>query len=136
MKISTLSYLGNLRIESKHLKSGDTIISDAPVDNHGKGAAFSPTDLMSNSLAACALTVMGIKSNSIKKPIEKAEAHVHKTMASNPRRVSKIEVEIRVESLRYSVNEQELLRKTGIECPVALSLHPNLIQDMRIVFTD
>lgn len=135
MKISDLTYLGGLRIELEHLRSGDKIITDAPTDNHGKGAAFSPTDLMCNSLASCALTVMGIQANSIKKPIESASATVHKTMSNNPRKVSKIEIEINISAPQYSAREQEQLRKIGVECPVALSLHQDLIQEIRIVFT-
>ncbi|HXB12255.1 MAG TPA: OsmC family peroxiredoxin, partial [Bacteroidia bacterium] len=63
MKTSKIKYLGELRTEAVHLASGSTIITDAPVDNHGKGQAFSPTDLMSTSLASCMITIMGITAN-------------------------------------------------------------------------
>lgn len=62
---SKVTYLGNLRTESKHLKSGNTFITDAPIDNNGKGEAFSPTDTVATGLASCMLTVMGIKAKAM-----------------------------------------------------------------------
>jgi putative redox protein len=82
--MSKVVYSGELRTEAVHLKSGSKIITDAPSDNHGKGEAFSPTDLMSTSLATCMLTVMGIACNGRDINMEGAVAEVTKIMAANP----------------------------------------------------
>lgn len=126
-KIATVVYKGQLRTENIHERSGKSIITDAPTDNHGKGEAFSPTDLLATSLANCMLTVMGIKAQSLGFDLEDASALVHKTMAANPRRVAEIKVEI---SLKANCTEeyQKALEKKAEDCPVAKSLHPETRQ--------
>jgi len=122
---SKVTYLGGLRTESKHLKSGNSFITDAPTDNNGKGEAFSPTDTVATGLASCMLTVMGIKALDIKIELKGAVAEVTKTMASNPRRISKIEV---VLNLPFGVDDETkaILEKTAETCPVLYSLHPDI----------
>ena len=122
---SKVNYLGDLRTESEHLQSGSKMITDAPVDNHGKGEAFSPTDTVANALATCMLTVMGIKAESLGVNMDGASAEVTKTMASDPRRISKIEVAITFPKT-YSAKETEILERTGRTCPVLQSLHPDI----------
>jgi len=122
---SKVKYLGALRTESEHIQSGSKIITDAPVDNHGKGEAFSPTDTVANAVATCMLTVMGIKAESIGIKIEGATAEVTKTMASNPRRISQIEVNILFPDT-YPEKETKILENTGKTCPVLESLHPDI----------
>lgn len=130
MTTSTVIYLGNLRTENQHIKSGGTYITDAPTDNHGKGEAFSPTDTVATGLANCMLTVMGIKARDLKVNLEGTSAAVTKTMASNPRRISKIEV---VFSLPAGVSEkhQTILERTAHTCPVHYSLHPDIEKEVR-----
>ena len=101
------------------------IETDAPTDNHGKGERFSPTDLLCVSLATCMLTTMGIKANDMNVDISRSRADVTKHMASDPRRVAKIEVYV---TLPQNINEKErlILEKTGNNCPVAKSVHPNI----------
>ena len=94
--MSKITYLGELRTEAVHLRSGNKIITDAPVDNRGKGEAFSPTDLTAASLASCILTIMGIAAMDKGIDIEGAQASVAKIMASGPRRIEGIEIEIRM----------------------------------------
>src|SRR5690554_6586699 len=91
---SKVIYLGNLRTENEHLKSGNKYITDAPIDNQGKGEAFSPTDTVATGLANCMITVMGIKARDLNVNMEGTTAAVTKTMASNPRRISKIEIRL------------------------------------------
>ncbi|WP_300434540.1 OsmC family protein [Christiangramia sp.] len=122
---SKVIYLGDLRTESEHLQSGSKMITDAPVDNHGKGEAFSPTDTVANALATCMLTVMGIKAESLEIDIKGASAKVTKTMASEPRRISRIDVAILMPAT-YSEKQTKILEKTAKTCPVLESLHPEI----------
>lgn len=122
---SKVIYLGGLRTESEHLQSGSRMITDAPVDNHGKGEAFSPTDTVANALATCMITVMGIKAQDMGVDLEGTSAEVTKTMASDPRRISKIEVNISF-PLNYSEKERKILENTARNCPVLQSLHPDI----------
>lgn len=122
---SKVKYLGGLRTESEHLQSGSKMITDAPVDNHGKGEAFSPTDTVANALATCMLTVMGIKAESIGVNMDGASAEVTKTMAADPRRISRIEVKISFPG-SYSDKDTSILENTGRTCPVLQSLHPDI----------
>lgn len=123
MSTSKVTYLGNLRTECEHLKSGNTYITDAPTDNNGKGEAFSPTDTVATGLANCMLTVMGIKANDLGVDLTTSVAMVTKTMAANPRRISKIEIQLSLPA-EVSKKNQKILENTGRTCPVQQSLHP------------
>jgi uncharacterized OsmC-like protein len=123
--ISKVVYKGNLRTEATHLRSGNVIITDAPLDNHGKGEAFSPTDLASTSLASCILSIMGIAANTHNINIEGATADVIKVMDSDPRRIKTIEVTIQMPDNNYTDKEKKILEKAAHHCPVGLSLHPD-----------
>lgn len=127
MTTSTVVYLGQLHTELKHSKSGELVLTDAPPDNNGKGEFFSPTDLCATSLASCAITTMGIKANASAINLGKIEADVYKIMESNPRRISAIKIDMRIEGV-YTANQKQILEATGINCPVAKSLHPDLRQ--------
>lgn len=128
--ISTIQYQGILRNRATHLKSGQEILTDAPTDNNGKGEAFSPTDLLATALASCALTVMGIRANKEGFDLEEAGAEVVKLMASEPRRVSGVEVRIKLKS-NCSSKMQTILEGVGRNCPVAKSLAPDLEQNIK-----
>jgi putative redox protein len=132
MEIAKGIYKGELRTELTHLKSGISIITDAPTDNQGKGEAFSPTDLLSASLGACMLTIMGIvaKRNNIE--IDGTRIKVSKIMADSPRRVSEVHVEFDMPSGNFNEKEKDLLRNAALTCPVAKSLHPDIIQ--KVIF--
>ncbi len=132
---SKVIYKGALRTESVHLRSGSTIITDAPIDNHGKGATFSPTDLVATALANCIITVMGIVANRKSIDITGTQAEVTKTMASNPRRISAIRVRILFPTdKQYTASERSILEHTARTCPVALSLSQDLVQDLSFVY--
>lgn len=128
MSTATVVYKGSLRTENTHLKSGNTYHTDAPLDNNGKGEAFSPTDTVATGLASCMLTVMGIKANAMEVSIDGATAQVTKTMASNPRRISKIKVVMQLPAL--DKKSQNILENTANTCPVHYSLHPDIEKEI------
>lgn len=111
-----------------HVKSGVKIFTDAPVDNHGKGEAFSPTDLMSASLGSCMLTVMGIAANTHNIVMKDVKVKITKIMNSKPRKVAEIIVEFEMPDVEYTEKEKKILEHAALTCPVALSLNPELKQ--------
>ena len=125
-------YNGQLRTRAIHLRSGNSIINDAPVDNHGKGEAFSPTDMVATALGTCILTIMGISAEKNNIDMEGAKAEVTKVMASNPRRIAKVEVIIKMPQKDYSDQEKQLIEEALNNCPVCRSLHPDMEQDIEI----
>lgn len=127
MTIQTI-YTGELRTQATHLASQNTIITDAPLDNNGKGEAFSPTDLLAASLGSCMLTIMGIAANTHGFSIDGTKISIAKIMAANPRRVGEIIIDFSFPANIYSDKERLLIEKAAASCPVALSLHPDLKQ--------
>jgi uncharacterized OsmC-like protein len=130
---SEVIYLGDLRTISTHDQSKNQIVTDAPIDNHGKGEAFSPTDMVANSLATCMMTVMGIKANDLKINLEQSKAHVTKIMGTEPRRITKIIVNF---EMIGQVNEKDklILERTANTCPVLYSLHPDIEKEVNFVW--
>lgn len=128
---ATLVYNGNLRNTITHTQSGTSIETDAPTDNNGKGERFSPTDLLSVSLASCMITIMGISANGHNIELNDIKADIVKHMTSNPRKVGKIEVHLHIKG-NYTEKEKAILEKAGLTCPVYLSLHPDV--EKHIVF--
>lgn len=122
-----VNYIGDLRTESTHLRSGTLIITDAPVDNNGKGEKFSPTDLVASSLASCMLTIIGINFQNKNRELGKVYCEVEKVMASNPRRISEIKIDFRFENQDLDEHDFRLIHKLADACPVAKSLDPKLI---------
>ncbi len=121
------TYLGGLRTEATHLQSGTKIITDAPTDNKGKGEAFSPTDLLAESLASCILTTMGIAADVHGIQMDNTEAEVTKVMAANPRRVAEVIVNIKF-PVTYTDKEKKILEHAALNCPVHVSLHPDVVK--------
>jgi uncharacterized OsmC-like protein len=128
MKTSEVIYQGNIRTEAVHLLSHNRILTDGPLDNHGKGEAFSPTDLLATSLACCMLSIMGIVGERDGILVEGTRAGVTKIMAADPRRVSEVIVEISFPSGAYTSKEKHILENAALSCPVAKSLHPDIKQ--------
>ena len=122
---SKVTYLGSLRTECEHIQSGTRIITDAPVDNHGKGASFSPTDTLATALASCMLTVTGIKAEASGFSIDGTTAKVVKTMAANPRRVSEISIVFNFPQ-SYDEKTRRINENSCNTCPVKMSLHPDM----------
>jgi uncharacterized OsmC-like protein len=125
MPTSKVTYLGDLRTSSIHLQSDSEIISDAPLDNNGKGEAFSPTDTVANGLATCMFTVMGIKARDMNIDFSGATAEVTKIMAAEPRRISEIHITFDMK-MTADDKTKTILERTAETCPVNMSLHPDI----------
>lgn len=122
---SKITYLGDLRTSSIHLQSGSEIISDAPIDNNGKGEAFSPTDTVANALGSCMFTVMGIKAQDLQVDLSNSTAEITKIMAPDPRRISEIHVVFNF-SFDTDSKNKTILERIALTCPVYYSLHPDI----------
>ncbi len=129
MATSIVTYLGNLRTESVHTQSGSIIISDAPLDNNGKGEAFSPTDTVANALASCMFTVMGIKARDLDVDFSGSTAQVTKIMGTEPRRIIEIKVHFTMKGT-FDEKTKTILERTAKSCPVLLSLHQDLKKEI------
>ena len=126
-------YLGDLRTESTHLKSSRTIITDAPIDNNGKGEAFSPTDLVATALASCMITIIAIAAEKNNIDVSNTSAKVKKIMGVNPRTISDIVIEIKMS--KYLVHKDRIrLEKAALACPVHKSLHPDIKKDITFTY--
>lgn len=130
---SKVIYKGYLRTEATHIRSGRTIITDAPSDNKGKGEAFSPTDLVATALASCMLTIMGIKANEIDINIEGACAKVKKIMAAGPRRIAQVIIDVNI-PIQADDKTKNILEKVALTCPVEKSLTDSMIRDVKFIW--
>ena len=130
----TAKYLGGLRCECTHLASGCTIVTDAPVDNHGKGEAFSPTDLCSTSRAACMMSIMGIYAQQHGFSVEGMEASITQVMSAGPRRIGKSRIELTMPDGEYTEHQVKALENCAHTCPVHLSLHPDTEQEIVFIW--
>ncbi len=128
------TYLGGLRTEATHTQSGATILTDAPTDNHGKGEAFSPTDLVAAALGSCMMTLMGISADRHDIKLEGTKLSITKVMSTEaPRRIAEVIVEVRFPQ-NYSDKERRLLENAAEACPVAKSLHPDCKQSFTYIY--
>lgn len=132
MPTSKITYLGELRTEATHLQSGTAIITDAPTDNNGKGEAFSPTDLVATSLGSCAMTIMGISARNDSIDLTGSEIEITKVMSSDaPRRIVRVDVVFNMFTPEPLTEDQQAkLIRAAHTCPVAKSLHPDIVQNM------
>lgn len=120
-------YKGDLRCECTHLQSGTVMETDAPTDNRGKGQRFSPTDTICVGLATCVITTMGIKAADMNIDLSGTAVDVTKHMQSDPRKISRIDVILHLPAtLNLDEKEKIILQRTGDNCPVTKSLHPDL----------
>ena len=122
---SKITYVGDLRTSSIHLQSGTEVLSDAPTDNHGRGEAFSPTDLVANALGSCMVSIMAIKSKDMKLDLTSSIVEVTKVMQSEPRKIAKIEIVLNM-SVSPDQKSKTILERAAMTCPVFLSLHPDI----------
>jgi len=122
---SKVTYLGELRTSSVHLQSGTEILSDAPTDNHGRGEAFSPTDLLANALGSCMVSIMAIKSKDLNLDLIGSTVEVTKIMQSEPRKIAKIEIVMNM-SISADQKSKTILERAAMTCPVLLSLNPDI----------
>jgi putative redox protein len=129
MITSKVSYKGDLRTVSIHLRSGNEITTDAPIDNNGKGEAFSPTDTVATALASCMLTIMGVKANAKSINVSGASADVTKTMGENPRRITKIKIIFSL-PFDFDLSTKKILEQAALTCPVYYSLSTDIEKDI------
>lgn len=133
---SKIIYKGDLRTEMTHLQSGTNVITDAPTDNHGKGEAFSPTDLVASALGSCMMTIMGIKAKEMNVELTDTEIEVTKIMGTDPRRIAEIKIDIHFPKSLSALSDKEkkIIENAGMTCPVAKSLHPDLVQNINFIW--
>lgn len=134
METIRTKYLGQLRTEATHVRSGNKIITDAPVDNQGKGEFFSPTDILATALGSCILTIMGIRAEQSGFTIDGATAKTWKIMSENPRRVAEVKIEFDFSMLDLNDTQKKLLESLVKVSPVPLSVHPDTKQNVSLKF--
>ena len=134
MATITTQYSGSLRTQAIHVKSGNTIITDAPLDNKGRGEAFSPTDLVCAALSSCMMTVMGILAQRENIELTGLTSEVTKIMAENPRKIKEIQITFKHSGLVATEVQKEKLKRAAHTCPVALSLSDTVVQTIRFDF--
>ncbi len=128
----TSEYMGHLQINSQHVASKTTLISDAPTDNGGKGQSFSPTDLCALSLGTCAMTMMGLYAQNHDLDMTGATMETVKVMASQPRRIAEIHVNITMPPKNFTDKDKKAMENAVKTCPVHHSLHPSIVQNISI----
>lgn len=128
MTTLTTQYKGTLRTENIHTRSSSLVITDAPVDNQGKGEAFSPTDLVCTALSSCMVTTMGILADRENIDLRGMHTEVLKIMASAPRKISEIQITLSHPTLQATEIQKQKLKNAALTCPVALSLHDSVKQ--------
>jgi uncharacterized OsmC-like protein len=126
---SRITYLGDLRTSSIHLQSGTEILSDAPTDNHGRGEAFSPTDLVANALGSCMISIMAIKSKDLDVDLVGSTVSVTKIMQAEPRKIAKIITVVEI-SIATTEKNKTILERAAMTCPVFLSLNPDIEKEI------
>ena len=130
---SKVTYKGDLRTEAYHIQSGNSIVTDAPVDNQGKGEAFSPTDLVATALASCMLTIMGIVAERNDVELKGTIAEVEKTMGTMPRQISKIKIKIFFNKNFDKITKRKL-ESAALTCPVSNSLNKALEESIKFIY--
>jgi putative redox protein len=128
------SYLGNLRTQATHVLSGNALLTDAPLDNNGKGEAFSPTDLVCAALGSCMVTIMGIVAEREGISLEGLSWEITKIMQADPRKIQEIQVAFHWSGAAFTPAMSQKLKNAARTCPVALSLDPALTQTISFDF--
>ncbi|MEG2173034.1 MAG: OsmC family protein [Desulfovibrionaceae bacterium] len=136
MPTVTAQYLGNLRVACVHEASGTRIITDAPVDNHGKGEAFSPTDLCATAVATCAMTIIGLYAQNHALNVDGTKIDIAKVMNAHPRRIGEIRITFIMPDNNYSDKDKQSIERAAHTCPVHLSLHPDVVQSFIFQWAD
>jgi uncharacterized OsmC-like protein len=127
MATAKIEYLGSLRTKITHLNSGSSFSTDAPLDNKGKGAFISPTDMLAAALGACMQTIIGIYCDERHIPFETCTIEVIKTMASGPRRISALDVQVDFRGNDWKEQQIKGIIAAAEACPVAKSIHPDIV---------
>ncbi len=131
-----LTYEGDLHCSATHLPSGNTLVTDAPLDNNGRGQAFSPTDLVATALGSCMATVIGIVARRKELPVEGMTVNVRKIMSEDlPRRIHRLELDLQI-PLSATHPDRKLLESAANGCPVHHSIHPDIEVVMNWLWED
>jgi putative redox protein len=136
METTRTKYIGELRTEMTHVRSGSIVITDAPVDNQGKGEYFSPTDLVASALGSCIFTIMGIAAREHGFSIEGSSCSITKIMTDKPRKIGEVKIEFDMTANLYTAKQKTILEHCVKTCPVALSLNESVIQNVTLKYRD
>jgi putative redox protein len=134
METAKTKYLGDLRTEIIHIRSGSIITTDAPVDNKGRGENFSPTDMVAAALGSCIFTIMGIAAREHSFSIDGSTCKITKIMTESPRKIGEIKIEFDFTANDYSDKQKKILEYCVKTCPVALSLNESVFQNVTMLF--
>lgn len=134
METAKTKYLGDLRTEIAHIRSGSVITTDAPVDNKGKGEYFSPTDLVASALGSCIFTIMGIAAREHSFSIDNSSCRITKIMTDKPRKIGEIKIDFDFTQGDYTDKQKQILEYCVKTCPVALTLNESVFQNVRLLF--
>ena len=134
METAKTKYLGDLRTEIIHLRSGSKITTDAPIDNKGKGENFSPTDMVASALGSCIFTIMGIAAREHSFSIDGSTCKITKIMTDSPRKIGEIKIEFDFTGNDYTDKQKKILEYCVKTCPVALSLNESVFQNVILNF--
>jgi putative redox protein len=134
METAKTKYLGDLRTEIIHLRSGSLITTDAPVDNKGKGENFSPTDMVAAALGSCIFTIMGIAAREHSFSIDGSTCTITKIMTEKPRKIGEIKIDFNFTMNNYTDKQKKILEYCVKTCPVALSLNESVFQNVKLLF--
>lgn len=134
MPTASIQYLGELRTKATHIRSGEQIVTDAPIDNNGKGEAFSPTDLVASALVSCMMTLMGIKARDRGWDMGELSGEVEKIMTDAPRRIAALKVVLHFKGHDLSSSERKVLEQVALTCPVTKSLSPEIQMPVRFEY--
>jgi uncharacterized OsmC-like protein len=134
METVRTKYKGDLRTEAVHLRSGSVIVTDAPVDNKGKGENFSPTDMVAAALGSCIFTIMGIAAREHGFSIDGSSCRITKIMTENPRKIGEIKIDFDMTAIDYTEKQKKILENCVKTCPVARSLHESVFQNVTLIF--
>jgi len=134
METAKTKYLGDLRTEIIHLRSGSKITTDAPIDNKGKGENFSPTDMVASALGSCIFTIMGIAAREHSFSIDGSTCKITKIMTDYPRKIGEIKIEFDFTGNDYTDKQKKILEYCVKTCPVALSLNESVFQNVILNF--
>ena len=134
METAKTKYLGDLRTEMVHVRSGSVIITDAPVDNKGRGEYFSPTDLVAAALGSCAFTIMGIAAREHSFSIDGSTCTITKIMTDAPRKIGEVKIVFEFPPNNYTDKQKKIIEHCVKTCPVALSLNESVIQNITLSY--
>jgi putative redox protein len=134
METATTKYLGDLRTEITHIRSGSVILTDAPVDNKGKGEKFSPTDLVASALGSCIFTIMGIAAREHGFSIDGSTCRITKIMTDAPRKIGEIKIDFDFTMNDYTDKQKKILNYCVKTCPVSLTLNESVFQNVTLIF--